>query len=164
VVNVSDFPSGGSTPKLRILFDGGCPLCQREVAFLRRKDQERHGQAPCLAFVDIDAPDYDPAGHAGIDYAAAMGRIHAIDDQGAVLTDVEVFRRAYALVGLGWVYAPTRWPLLRPLVDAAYRLWAALRLRLTGRPSLAELCQDRCAPRPMASPSPLTSASIGIDP
>lgn len=128
---------------LTILYDGGCPLCLREVSFLRRRDGRLHPGAPRLAFVDIDAPDYDAGRHGGVDYRAAMGRIHAIDGQGSVLQDVEVFRRAYGLVGLGWLYAPTRWPLLRPLVEGLYRLWAAARLQLTGRPDLDTLCLQR---------------------
>jgi predicted DCC family thiol-disulfide oxidoreductase YuxK len=62
---------------------------------------------------------------------------------GTLVEGVEVFRRAYAAVGLGWLVAPTRWPLLRPLADAAYRWFARNRLRLTGR---GEVCNaDRCA-------------------
>jgi predicted DCC family thiol-disulfide oxidoreductase YuxK len=57
---------------------------------------------------------------------------------------VEVFRQAYGLVGLGWLYAPSRWPLLRPLVDALYGLWARWRLAITGRPSMEVLCRGRC--------------------
>ena len=130
---------------LTLLYDGGCPLCLREVRFLRRRDQLRHGERAQLAFVDIDAADYDPLAHQGISYAEAMGRIHAIAADGTVLRDVAVFRRAYELIGLGWVYAPTRWPLMGPLVDRAYDLWAGWRLRLTGRGSLEELCRSRCA-------------------
>jgi predicted DCC family thiol-disulfide oxidoreductase YuxK len=132
---------------LILLYDGGCPLCLREVTFLRRRDERLHPGAPTLAFVDIDDPSYDPSAHAGISYRAAMGRIHAVTDHGEVLLDVEVFRRAYQLVGLGWLYAPTRWPLLRPLVDGLYGLWAAARLRFTRRPDLDTLCDlrlERC--------------------
>jgi predicted DCC family thiol-disulfide oxidoreductase YuxK len=136
--------SAGAAPALEILYDGACPLCLREVDALRRRDQRRHGDSPRLAFVDIDAPGYDPGAHAGVTYRQAMGRIHAITAEGTVLRDVEVFRRAYGLIGLGWLYAPSRWPLLRPLVDQAYRLWAGWRLRLTGRPDLDTLCRERC--------------------
>ncbi|MFY8148890.1 MAG: thiol-disulfide oxidoreductase DCC family protein [Prochlorococcaceae cyanobacterium] len=132
------------TADLTILYDGACPLCLREVRLLQRRD----GGRGRLAFVDIDAPNYDPARHGGIGYREAMGRIHAFSTGGEVVRDVEVFRRAYALVGLGWLYAPTRWPLLRALTDRAYRLWAGFRLQLTGRPSLDELCslrEGRCA-------------------
>ncbi len=130
-------------PQLTLLFDGGCPLCVREVRFLERRDQRRHPGNPQLAFVDIDAPDYNPAAHGDIDYATAMGRIHALTHDGAVLQDVDVFRRAYELIGLGWLYAPTRWPLLRPLANAVYGLWARARLALTGRPPLEQLCRAR---------------------
>jgi predicted DCC family thiol-disulfide oxidoreductase YuxK len=135
-------------PQLTILYDGGCPLCLREVRFLQGRDRRRHPQAPQLAFVDIDAADYDPADHGGIGYREAMGRIHALAADGEVLRDVAVFRRAYGLIGLGWLYAPTGWPLVAPLVNDLYGLWAAARLRLTGRPDLEELCSlrgGRCA-------------------
>ncbi len=127
--------------ELTLLFDGGCPLCLREVRTLRRRDADK-GQ---LAFVDVDDPGYDPARFGGITYAEAMGRMHAIRADGQVIKDVEVFRQAYGLVGLGWLYSPTRWPLLRPLVDSLYGLWARWRLLITGRPSLDSLCRDRCA-------------------
>lgn len=37
-----------------------------------------------------------------------MGNIHAILPDGKVVTNVEVFRRLYEAVGLGWVYAITK--------------------------------------------------------
>jgi predicted DCC family thiol-disulfide oxidoreductase YuxK len=132
-----------TAPELTILYDGGCPLCRREVCFLAERDRRRHPQRPRLSFVDVDRADYEPARHGGIGYREAMGRIHAIDSEARVLRDLEVFRRAYALIGLGWIYAPSRWPLLASLADAAYRLWAMLRLPLTGRPSLDRLCSGR---------------------
>ena len=138
--------SGGPAPApasaaadLTILYDGGCPLCLREVRFLRRRDGER-GR---LAFVDVAAVDYDPSSHGQISYRDAMERIHGLTGTGEVVRDVEVFRRAYALVGLGWLYAPSRWPLLRGIADGLYRLWARWRLRLTGRPPLDQLCCER---------------------
>lgn len=38
-----------------------------------------------------------------------MERIHAVLPDGTVVRDVEVFRRAYEAVGLGWVYAATKY-------------------------------------------------------
>ena len=72
-----------------------------------------------------------------------MGRIHAIQGNGTVLKDVAVFREAYRLIGLGWLYAPTAWPVIGPLADWAYGLWAQWRLALTGRPNLDQLCNCR---------------------
>ena len=127
--------SGPLSAELTLLYDGGCPLCVREVTFLRRRDQRRHGSGCRLAFVDINAADYNADQHGGIRYREAMGRIHALRADGAVLQDVAVFREAYRLVGLGWLYAPTAWPVLGSLCDALYGLWAHWRLAITGRPN-----------------------------
>jgi predicted DCC family thiol-disulfide oxidoreductase YuxK len=125
-------------PEITFLHDGGCPLCAREVAMLHRLDKGR-GR---LAFDDIAAPGFD-ASRYGRTHAELMARIHGVLPDGTVIEGVEVFRRAYAAVGLGWLVAPTRWPLLRPLTDAAYRWFARNRLRLTGR---NEVCTaDRCS-------------------
>ncbi|MFZ9850588.1 MAG: thiol-disulfide oxidoreductase DCC family protein [Vulcanococcus sp.] len=143
----SPFPTStaapGDGPQLTLLFDGGCPLCLREVTFLQRRDRRLHPAAPRLAFVDINAADYDPAANGGISYREAMGRIHALAADGQVLRDVAVFREAYRLIGLGWLYAPSAWPVLRPLADGLYGLWARWRLPLTRRPNLDQLCSCR---------------------
>ncbi len=125
-------------PKFTLLFDGGCPLCQREVSFLRARDRLKK-----IAFVDIDSPSYNPKHYQGISYREAMGRIHAISVSGEVLKDVRVFREAYQLIGLGWIYAPTSWPLFGGLIDEVYRVWARWRLPFTLRPSLDQLCKFR---------------------
>ena len=140
-------PSSVPPAALTLLYDGGCPLCVREVRLLQDRDARLHPQAPRLAFVDIDAADYDPQAHGGVSYREAMGRIHGLRSDGTVLRDVAVFREAYRLVGLGWLYAPTDWPLLRPVVDWAYGLWARWRLRITGRPDLDQLCSSRAGCR-----------------
>ncbi len=46
----------------------------------------------------------------------AMGTIHGVLPDGRVITNVEVFRKLYEAVGLGWVYAPTQ---LGPIGKAA---------------------------------------------
>jgi predicted DCC family thiol-disulfide oxidoreductase YuxK len=125
-------------PEITFLHDGDCPLCAREVAMLRRLDKGR-GR---LAFDDIAAPGFDASRYDTTQHTL-MARIHGVLPDGSLIEGVEVFRRAYAAVGLGWLIAPTRWPLLRPLADAAYRWFARYRLRLTGR---NERCTtERCA-------------------
>lgn len=138
---------------LTILYDGGCPLCRREVTFLERRDRLRHPANPQLAFVDIDQPDYDPSAHGGITYREAMGRIHGLEADGAVLRDLAVFHRAYGLIGLGWLYAPITWPLVGDWARGAYALWARFRLALTGRPGLDQLCAERDGACPLAGGS-----------
>ena len=124
--------------KLILLFDGGCPLCLREVKFLRSRDTLEN-----ISFIDIDSPNYQPDLYSGISYKDAMGRIHAINESGEIIKDVAVFREAYRLIGLGWIYAPTSWPILGSLIDQVYKLWAQWRLPLTRRPTLEQLCKEK---------------------
>lgn len=132
-------PTGqeGASWQVRVLYDGDCPLCRREIAGLRKLDRGR-GR---IDFEDIAALGFDAARY-GTDHATLMARIHAVLPDGRLIEGVEVFRRAYAAVGLGWLLAPTRWPGLRRLADAGYRWFARNRLRLTGRPEVCE--DDRC--------------------
>ena len=130
-----------SEPRLTLLYDGACPLCLREVKFLKRRDLQGR-----LAFVDIDQDTYDPAQWKGISYKQAMARIHAIRANGEVLRDVAVFREAYRNIDLGWIYAPTTWPLIGGLIDQIYALWASQRLRITGRENLDQLCNCKKLP------------------
>ena len=128
-----------ATPEITVLFDGDCPLCVREIAMLRRLDRG----SGRLGLQDIASPEFRAARY-GVDHATLMARIHGVLPDGRLIEGMEVFRRAYAAVGLGWLLAPTAWWPLRPLADAAYRWFARNRLRLTGR---SESCsEDRCIP------------------
>lgn len=129
---------GEARPDFTLLYDGDCPLCSREVAMLRRRDRARGA----LALVDIAAADFDPTRY-GRARETLMARIHGVLPDGTVIEGMEVFRRAYAAVGLGWVLAPSRWPLLGRGFDAAYRWFARNRLRLTGRePACGTACDS----------------------
>lgn len=119
--------------QIRVLYDGECPLCSREVRLLQRLDRGRRQ----IQFEDITRPNFDPTVY-GLDARQVMARIHGTLPDGSVVEGVEVFRRAYAAVGLGWLVAPTRWPGLRHLTDLAYRVFARNRLRWTGRESACE--------------------------
>lgn len=126
---------------IKLLYDGDCPLCLREVNFLRKRD----GGRGIVAFVNIADLDYSPVENGGISYAAAMGRIHAVLPDGRILQDVAVFRRVYEELGLGWVYAITKWHPMETIANFFYRLWAQLRLPLTRRPSLETLTAQKQA-------------------
>lgn len=125
------------SPDVTLLFDGDCPLCRREVAWLLTRDNGR-GR---LAAVDIAAPGFDP-GLYGCSQETLMARIHAVGPDGRIVEGVEVFRRAWGAVGLGWLMAWTAWPVLRALADAGYRVFARNRLRWTGRGG--ECADGRC--------------------
>lgn len=125
--------------KIKLLYDGECPLCVREVNFLQKRDALRG----LVAFVDIADDDYNPEENAGIDFETAMGRIHGILPDGTVIKNVEVFRRVYEVLGMGWVYAVTKLPIVGAIANFIYGIWADWRLALTGRPNLETIIQER---------------------
>ena len=125
--------------KIKLLYDGQCPLCLREVNFLKKRDAGRG----LVAFVDIAADDYNPQVHGGVDYETAMGRIHAVLPNGTLVKNVEVFRRIYEILGMGWVYAATSLPVIGTIADFLYGIWADWRLFLTRRPDLATIVRER---------------------
>lgn len=53
-----------NTWKIKMLYDGECPLCMREVNML----QERNKLYGTIKFVDISSNDYSPKENAGLDY------------------------------------------------------------------------------------------------
>ncbi|MEA5532679.1 DUF393 domain-containing protein [Crocosphaera sp. XPORK-15E] len=128
-----------SSWKVTLLYDGDCPLCLREVRFLQKKDQERG----LVNLVNIADDNYSPDDHFGVDYKAAMGRIHAILPDGTILKDIEAFRYVYEVLGMGWVYAITKIPVVGKLANWIYNIWAKLRLPLTGRSDLETLILER---------------------
>ncbi|MGA1621572.1 MAG: thiol-disulfide oxidoreductase DCC family protein, partial [Synechocystis sp.] len=81
--------------------------------------------------------------HGGVEFAEAMSRIHAVLADGTVIKNVEVFRQVYQVLGIGWIYAATGWPIIGPLVDKLYDFWADRRLSWTGRPDLATILAAR---------------------
>ncbi|MBI1369641.1 MAG: DUF393 domain-containing protein [Planctomycetes bacterium] len=129
--------SGMAEWDIKMLHDGQCPICSREVAMLRRKDVHHR-----IAFEDITGPDFD-AGRYGLTQAAVEGRMHGVLPDGRIVTGVEVFRRTYRAIGLGWLVAPTGWPVLRWVFDGLYAVFAKVRPWL-GRKRRCET--DTCRP------------------
>ena len=125
--------------KVNLLYDGDCPLCLREVNFLQKKDAGRG----IVKFTDIADLNYSAEENGGVDFETAMGRIHAVLADGTVIKNVEVFQKVYEALGIGWMYAPTKWPVVGPVVNKVYDLWADKRLAVTGRPSLATVVAER---------------------
>jgi len=123
-----------SSFEVEVFFDGDCPLCVREIAMLRRLDENGR-----IRFTDIAAPGFD-AGAVGLSYAELMRRIHGRLPNGELIDGVEVFRRLYAAVGFRRLVAFTRLPGVSQTLDAAYSLFAKNRLRFTGR-CTPELCE-----------------------
>lgn len=123
---------------VEVYFDGDCPLCRREIAYLRRADRRRR-----IRFTDIAAPGFSAAA-VGLAGYGLMAEIHGRLPDGAVIRGVEVFRRLYSAVGWGPLVRLSRLPGIRLGLDVAYRVFARHRLRLTGRCHAA--CPTRTTP------------------
>ncbi len=103
---------------LRVLYDGACPFCRAEIEWLRRRD--RRGR---LVPEDISAPGFDASLY-GLDPADVQRVLHVISADGKVVRRMEAVRAVYQVLGLGWLVAPTGWPVLRAVFDRLYTVFA----------------------------------------
>ncbi|MGB3711298.1 MAG: DUF393 domain-containing protein [Erythrobacter sp.] len=107
--------------KVTVWFDGACPLCQREIAVMRRLD--RRG---AIQFLDVSV-DADPS--CPVDRGALLARFHA--REGAEVLDgaaafAAMWRAIPALRPLGLI---ARNRMVLAMLERAYR--AFLRFRPT---------------------------------
>ena len=110
--------------RMKLLYDGNCGFCRREVEWLKRRDKHGH-----LAFEDIADPAVDPAKY-GLTATEVSGALHGVLPDGQVVRGVEAVRRTCEAIGLGWIAAPIAWPGLHWIADRLYDLYARNRLRL----------------------------------
>jgi predicted DCC family thiol-disulfide oxidoreductase YuxK len=124
--------------QFKVLYDGKCPFCRLEARWLSYLN--RSGG---LALEDIAADGFD-AGQYDSTLPELMGTLHGVFPDGRKTRGVETFRQAYRAVGMGWFLAPTGWPVLRPIFDGLYTLFARYRVRLGGL--FGRSCpEDRCS-------------------
>jgi predicted DCC family thiol-disulfide oxidoreductase YuxK len=84
-----------SHSRLKVWFDGACPLCQREIALMRRLDRDG-----AIDFVDVSG-DADPS--CPVDRAQLLARFHA-EENGKVVSGAAAFAAMWRAI-----------PQLRPL-------------------------------------------------
>jgi len=120
-------------PRPTVYFDGGCPLCSREIAHYRRLD--KHGD---ILWVDItrDAEQVTRSGHERVDL---MRRFHVLDTRGNWQTGAWGFAEMWAhLPYYRWLSLALRFSRLLPVLDWCYGYFARWRT--------AERCSDQCLP------------------
>jgi predicted DCC family thiol-disulfide oxidoreductase YuxK len=106
---------------LTIYYDGECPLCLAEIHFLKSRNA-----LGLIDFVDVSAPQYDEVSHqlsCQLALATMQGRLA----DGTQLEGIPVFAEAYKranLPMLAWLF--TR-PLLTPILNASYYVFAKYR-------------------------------------
>jgi predicted DCC family thiol-disulfide oxidoreductase YuxK len=145
--------------QIDLLYDSECPICMMEVEFLSKRDIDER-----IKFTDLQSPDYDPEEHGNVQFSEGMRKIRAVLPDGEVVKGVEVFRRTYDAIGLGWVFGMTNLPIIGGIADKIYDMWAENRLRLTGQKDLAQQLKERQAR--IAAMEPIDDCDVdacGID-
>ncbi|ESP91156.1 MULTISPECIES: thiol-disulfide oxidoreductase DCC family protein [Pseudoalteromonas] len=110
--------------ELTIFYDGTCPLCVKEMAALTKRDKSNR-----ILIVDIYSEEFER--YPDIDPNKANSILHALDMNGNLLLGLDVTYHAWRLVGMGWMYAPLRWPVVKPLADKLYLAFASNRYRIS---------------------------------
>ena len=80
--------------RYRLLYDGACPICSREVLWLHRRRPE------VIEAVDIAAQDFDAAGF-GLTVDQVDAALYGIRPDGSVTVGMDSLREAYRLAGPG---------------------------------------------------------------
>lgn len=116
----------------RVFYDGGCPICRREIAHYKRLDR-----AGAVIWHDL-VQEPDAASAHGIDPVAAMAIFHVVDGDERIRTGVDAFVTVWLQLPYWYLLAGVvhHLRLTRPL-EAAYRWYAPRRLRR----------RERCASR-----------------
>lgn len=118
---------------IAVYYDGDCPLCKREIAFLRWMDRKKRIRFENIATGQFDESDGQP------EYEQLMAEIHGRLPDGSWIRGADVFRRLYTAIGWNWVVVLTRLPFIRQICDGLYRVFARHRLWLTRR------CDSGCS-------------------
>jgi predicted DCC family thiol-disulfide oxidoreductase YuxK len=123
-----------------LFYDGLCPLCEKEIIALQKRDKENK-----IVFEDISLPDFPQRfPHMNIDELNA--RIHGQLSDGTMITGLDVTHKAWSLVGVKWLYAPLRWPVIRWFADKFYNFFAKHRHKISYWLTGKERCDsNRCS-------------------
>jgi predicted DCC family thiol-disulfide oxidoreductase YuxK len=107
-----------------VFFDGGCPLCRREIAHYRRLDRNRR-----LHWVDAAAGSIALSGY-GLSPVHAMAELHVLDGAGRWQRGVDAFLVIWThLPAYRWLARLASLPVMHQGLAFAYRRFAAWRYR-----------------------------------
>lgn len=101
-----------------LFYDGRCPLCMKEMAHLAELKTDQLQLADIHALPDDEGlPERD----------TLLRTLHLRLPDGSLLTGADANVAAWSYTPRASWYRWLRWPLVRPLTDWVYRLWARWR-------------------------------------
>lgn len=129
----TDIPPA-SVPKVTCFHDGECPICNIEINAMKKLDT-----AGNIQWVDI-SQDKAALAAAGLTYKQTMDRMHVIDENKQVKSGVVGFLQVWKLLPYYRRLAPIieQVPLLLPIMEFFYTIFARYRLPLTGKKQIVE--------------------------
>ncbi len=109
--------------EILVWYDGGCPLCRREIDFMRRLDTAR-----AITFLNVAS---DAVGHDDVacplDRAQLLARFHASED-GRLLSGAAAFAAMWrAIPRLRPLGVAARHPVALAMLERLYRVFLRLR-------------------------------------
>ncbi len=113
-VGATDMSAAATAPgPLQVYFDGGCPICAREIAFYRA----RPGAAG-FDWIDVSREDPGP----GLTREAALARMHVRRADGTLLSGAAAFAAMWQrMPGFIWLGRMVAFPPMRVVAELAYR-------------------------------------------
>jgi len=122
-MTLSNSPAQACAP-LTLLYDGDCPICQRQVAWIQRQTHRQR-----IRCVDIRAKDFSATAW-GRNCEELLGRMFAQDGEGTWFAGMDAVRAMLALLGYRRLVWLSHLPGLKPLLDRLYLAVARHRFAL----------------------------------
>lgn len=118
-----------SHPPFYLIYDSHCPLCTKELQWLKRRDKHNH-----LRLIDLHSPHFSKH-FPTLKQQQVMERLHGFylrpsNPDGGWYYGLDATYHAWSAVGLGWAIKPLRWPIVRTVSDLAYSGFAKHRHQL----------------------------------
>lgn len=107
--------------QLTIFYDALCPLCQLEMQHLKKHDHN-----DTIRLVNLHDAKLIKT-YPFINKQTAMTRLHGQLANGEMLYGLDVTCKAWSLVGKYRWLTILRWPVIKPVADVGYRLFARYR-------------------------------------
>jgi predicted DCC family thiol-disulfide oxidoreductase YuxK len=107
---------------LRVYYDGGCPVCAREIAFYKNRPG-----ADGLAWVDVSSSAPETLGP-GLTAERALARIHVRRADGTLLSGAAAFAELWRrMPGFQWLGRLLAVPPFGALAELGYRAFLVIR-------------------------------------
>ncbi|WP_404344174.1 thiol-disulfide oxidoreductase DCC family protein [Pseudoalteromonas mariniglutinosa] len=108
-----------------IFYDAKCALCNKEMQHLKQADKQAR-----IQLEDLNAADF-AARYPEIDSAYAMAILHGKNEQGELIYGLDVTILAWQTVGKYRWLKILQLPVLKPIANWVYRLFAKFRPQIS---------------------------------